>query len=162
VWGGGGGGGAGSSLGTDLGPTAQAASVVITYTAPPAGPPDLSISLKHQRTFVSHWIAAYAIWVTNTGTGGTSQPTTVQLSLPRGITVRQGGRGTFWTCHKSRRASTCTRRTTIGAGERTLIIVRVKIHAKPGKTRYATATVNPTDKTPKDNTSTDKVVIRKA
>jgi hypothetical protein len=161
LWGGGGGGGAGSSRGADLGPTSLAAEVVITYT-PPSGPPDLKIYLKHQGTFVRHQQGTYGIWVTNTGTGNTTHTTTVQFNLPSGITIVHGGTGASWTCQKSTGASACTRQTLIGPGERTLITVMVKIHAKAGRTLYATATVSPTDKTPKDNTSTDKVIIRQA
>jgi hypothetical protein len=38
--------------------------------------------------------------------------------------------------------------------------VTVMVHTKAGKTRYAMPTVAPTDKTPADNSATDKVVVR--
>jgi hypothetical protein len=82
------------------------------------------------------------------------------LNLPDRITMVQGGTGTSWRCQKSAGSSTCTRTAPIGAGDRTMITATVQIKAKGGKTLYATATVSPTDKTPEDNTSTDKVIIR--
>ena len=103
------------------------------------------------------------IWVTNTGTAATtkSHPIVVTLGTGRGILVAQGGKGTDWQRHKQDRDTTCTRAAPLGAGQRTMITVTVWVNARAGKTRRATATVSPSDKTPPDNTSTDKAIVRK-
>jgi hypothetical protein len=166
-WGGGGGGGAGSSFGTDLGPTASTAEVSITYTAPgpppPVGSSDLKVFLKHQGVFQHHRLGSYGVWVTNTGTAATtvSHPMVVNLGTQRGIKMVQGGKGTGWQCQKANNSTQCTRSAPLGAGRRTMITVTVWVNARAGKTRFATATVSPSDKTPADNISTDKAIIRK-
>ena len=164
-WGAGGGGGAGSSFATtDVGPTASAAEVSITYTTPPpVGTSDLKVFLKHQAVLQHHRLGSYGIWVTNTGTAATtaSHPIVVTLATGRGILVAQGGKGTDWQCEKQGRATTCTRAAPLGAGKRTMITVSVWVNARAGKTRHATATVSPSDTTAADNTSTDKAIIRK-
>jgi uncharacterized repeat protein (TIGR01451 family) len=166
VFGAGGGGGGGSSFaGTDSGATATAAKVTITYTPPappPTGHPDLKVFLKHQALFQSGHRGTYGIWITNTGKAATAKanPTVVTLTLPTGFVMVQGGTGSQWQCHKQLHSSTCTRSAPLAAGARTMITATVLVHTRAGKTRYATATVVPTDKTPADNTSTDKVVIR--
>ena len=167
-WGGGGGGGAGFSFATtDLGPSTSAAEVSITYTAPgpppPVGTSDLKIFLKHQGVFQHHHLGTYGIWVTNTGTAATTvaHPMVVSLGAQRGIEMVQGGKGTDWQCQKAGTSTQCTRSAPLGAGKRTMITVTVWIKAKAGKTRHATATVSPSDKTPADNTSTDRAIIRK-
>ena len=167
-WGAGGGGGAGSSFATtDVGPATTAAEVSITYTAPgpppPVGSSDLKVFLKHQGVFQHHRLGTYGIWVTNTGTAATTKahPMVVTLGTGFGIRMVQGGKGTGWQCQKQVLATACTRSTPLGAGRRTMITVTVWVNAKAGKTRHAIATVTPSDKTPADNTSTDKAIIRR-
>jgi hypothetical protein len=100
------------------------------------------------------------VWVTNFGTAATARTITVTVNLPRGIVMVQGGKGTFWQCFKGGSGSTCTRRAMIGAGSRTMITATVRVTARARKTLYATATVNPYS-TPRNGSSTDKVVIRR-
>ncbi len=113
--------------------------------------------------FQHHRLGTYGIWVTNTGTAATvkAHPMVVTLATGRGILMVQGGKGTGWQCHKQVLATSCTRSTPLGAGRRTMITVTVWVNPRAGKTRFATATVSPSDKTPADNTSTDKAIIRK-
>lgn len=149
--GGGGGGGGGSSFaGTDLGATASAAEVSISYTSPqPAGTSDLKVFLKHQGVFQHHRLGSYGIWVTNTGTAATTtaHPIVVTLDTGAGIQVTQGGKGTDWQCHKAGRATSCTRSAPLGAGKRTMITVTVWVNTRTGKTRHATAAVSPSGPT---------------
>ena len=42
-----------------------------------------------------------------------------------------------------------------------MITATVQIKGKAGETLFATATVSPTGKTPEDNTSTGKVIVRR-
>ncbi len=42
-----------------------------------------------------------------------------------------------------------------------MITVTVWVNARAGKTRRAIATVTPSDRTPADNVSTDKAIIRR-
>jgi hypothetical protein len=167
-WGAGGGGGAGSSFATtDVGPVVAAAEVSITYTVPgpppPVGNSDLKVFLKHQGVFQHHRLGTYGIWVTNTGTAATTKahPMVVTLGTGFGIVMVQGGKGTGWQCHKQVLATSCTRSRPLGAGSRTMITVTVWVNSSAGKTRFAAATVSPSDSTPADNTSTDKAIIRK-
>jgi hypothetical protein len=85
----------------------------------------------------------------------------VTLKLPIGLTIFQGGQGTFWQCQKQLHSSSCSRGAKIAANASTTITVTVRINAKPGKVRRVTAKVTPAGTGPSDNTSNDRVHIKK-
>ena len=99
--------------------------------------------------------------ISNTGSNATATETSVTLSVPSGMTVTFGGKGTFWQCHKHKHSAVCNRNAKISAGADTTIVATVKVTASAGKLLKATATVSPADATPGDNTSTNKVFIHR-
>jgi hypothetical protein len=124
--------------------------------------PDLAITLSHAGTFWHGGHGIFKVHVVNTGNGPTlrSEPTEVQVSLPSGLVMVQGGKGNFWRCSKQVHYSSCFRRATIyGHGNSTWITVRVKITAWAGTWLTAIAVVSPADLTSADNTSSDTVHV---
>ena len=116
---------------------------------------DLAVLLSHQGTFRHDRNGKYQIEVANTNSSNTSLETHVSLLLPSGVTVLQGGKGTFWQCHKTAHSAFCARNAAIKAHDSTTITVKVKITASVGKRLKAKAIVSPSDATPDDNTSFD-------
>jgi len=135
-------------------------SLKITSQAP-GGSSDLDIALSHRGTFRSTHLGTFVVTVTNTGAGDTSRRSRVTLKLPIGLTMFQGGEGTFWQCQKAQHSSSCIRDAAIAADASTTITVTVRINAKAGKVRRVTAKVTPAGKGPADNTSADTVHIKK-
>jgi large repetitive protein len=123
---------------------------------------DLAVALFHNGTFhAGQRGRTFSVHVTNTGTAATSTAATneVRFSVPDGLVVTQGGRGTGWQCSKQRHSSTCRRNAAIGSGATTTITVTVRVTASSGSSLTATAKVSPTDFTWGDNTDTDTVFI---
>ena len=122
-------------------------------------PADLAVLLSHEGMFRHDRNGRYQIEVANTNTSNTSLETHVALLLPSGITVVQGGKGTYWQCHKQKHSSFCARNAKIDAHSSTTITVKVKITAAVGKRLKAKAIVSPSDSTPGDNTSYDFAIV---
>jgi hypothetical protein len=123
---------------------------------------DLAVMLFHNGVFHA-WQSGgtFSIRVTNTGTAATSTAARneVRFSVPDGLVVTQGGRGSGWQCSKQRHSSFCTRNASISAGAATTITVTVRVTASGGSLLTSTAKVSPTDFTWGDNTDTDTVFI---
>ena len=122
---------------------------------------DLAVLLSHEGTFRHDRNGKYQIEVANTNSSNTSLETHVSLLLPSGVKVVQGGKGTYWQCHKQKHSSFCARNAKIDAHSSTTITVKVKITAAVGKRLKAKAIVSPTDSTPGDNTSFDFATVHR-
>ncbi len=125
------------------------------------GRADLAIALRHLHTFRHDQIGTYKITVINTGTAATSRalPTRVVLAVPAGLVIRHAS-GAFWRCHEHLHLVFCHRRVPIAAHTHTHIFVTVRVRAAAGTVLRSSAAVTPTDPTPRDNFTTNLVVVR--
>ena len=121
---------------------------------------DLAVSNTHQGDFASGRTGSYRISVKNTGPGTTVGPITLTEALPRGLTsISASGPG--WSCRSTATTVTCAHASALGASAASSVTVRVHITAPSGTTLATRASVTPTDSTPADNTSTDRVIVRR-
>jgi hypothetical protein len=146
---------------TDAATPARTATHALTLAVKPAPRrADLAVSNTHQGNFVSGHSGWYRLSVTNTGTAATTRATTVTEILPRGLSYTWAyGRG--WTCRHTGTTGTCIHIGALAPSATSSVMVLVQITAPVATTVTTTATVTPTDTTPADNTSTDRVTVRR-
>jgi hypothetical protein len=130
--------------------------------------PDLAVSLNHQGRFVAKHLASYKVTVRNTGNAATRTATTVTVSLPSKLTATSAS-GSGWTCTRVAHTVSCHRSAGLAAGASSTFSVGVRVGAAAcparrghwgyGAVITSTATVSPTDRTPGDNRSTDRVAV---
>jgi uncharacterized repeat protein (TIGR01451 family) len=88
---------------------------------------DLTIAKTHSGNFTQGQSgAAYAITVTNSGTGNTSGAITVTDTLPTGLTY-SSGTGTGWSCSTVGQTVTCTSSSVIAASGSSIITLTVDV-----------------------------------
>ena len=146
---------------TDAATPARTATRVLTVVVKPAPPrADLAVSNTHQGNFVSGHTGWYRLSVSNTGTAAATAATTVSETLPAGLNY-VAAYGPGWSCRHTGATGTCTHTAALAPSATTSITVQVHISAPVATTLTTAATVTPTDATPADNTSTDRVTVRR-
>ncbi|MDX6257638.1 MAG: large repetitive protein, partial [Frankiales bacterium] len=132
--------------------------LTLTIAAAPQAP-DLKLTAAHQGNFLTGHLGAYRLTVTNTRDAATAGPTTVTFALPPGLSyIAATGGG--WACSQAGFTVTCTHRAALGPSVSSSIVVTVRISAPHGSTLTTNWTVSPTDHTPGDNTTTDRVTVQ--
>ncbi len=133
----------------------------LTGSTPPPPPPHLSpalsISLTPISSFVKGGKGTYHITVQNTGGGSSAGNVTVNITLPKELTIASL-KGTGWTCNS--KTKTCTRKDVVGTGASfPPIELKVKIARKVNAPVISTATVSGGGST--SNTVTSTITIPK-
>lgn len=130
-----------SGLGSFIGATLFAS---LTNSTPPVPPPMVSPALNVTMTSSGHFkkgkSASYEIHVSNHGSGSTSGPVTVTISLPKGLSYHSFT-GSGWSFNK--KTMTCTQSTVLPAGSSyPSIVLGVTISKNAPSQVTTTATVS--------------------
>jgi uncharacterized repeat protein (TIGR01451 family) len=123
---------------------------------------DLSIAKSHTGNFRVGETGTFTLVVTNRGMLPTSGVTTVQDTLPAGLTP-QSAVGAGFSCTISGQTITCTHANVIAPGETRTIVVQVAVGsaAYPAVTNVATVST-PGDAISANNSASDAVLVRLA
>jgi hypothetical protein len=144
---------------TDSSSPARTVTKQLALTVEPAArAADLKINATHLGAFVTGGYGDYLVTVSNTGTAPTTAATIVTIAVPSGLTYA-GATGSGWSCGRSGAAVTCTHKGLLPASASGAIALVTRVTARAGRVLVATATVTPTDRTPADNTATDRVTV---
>ncbi|MCW2899592.1 MAG: hypothetical protein JWO67_1857 [Streptosporangiaceae bacterium] len=139
---------------------ANTATQALTLTVNPPPRADLAVSNTHDGSFSTGGYGWYRLTVTNTGNAATAGTTTISESLPHGLSYVMA-LGWGWSCRHTGSTGTCTHAGALAASATSSVTVLVHITAPRGTILTTTATVTPTDTTPADNSSTDRVTVQR-
>jgi hypothetical protein len=142
---------------TDAAARTATARLALTV-APAPRAPDLAVSLTHLGAFRTGQLGTFGVQVSNRGTGPTAGPVTLSVRLASGLTpVMTVSKG--WSCTISGSTVSCVHPGAMAARATSLLAVLARVGAPSGSTLASTATVTPTDATPRDDTATDLVRV---